>query len=532
MSGGRRARDRSQEFNPAEREVIAHIPASALLEGFVKAFLTALRSGVPATRLAGYTIYSAAASHVAVNTWQNSVDQIERKLAEAKRKKKRAKSYAFNAEDDDEAEEWYRTHRAASKEVKQLKADLKQLRQAPREAPLDGPFDAYTHVFTKAMENLAACGNKVSQAQHTALRTLVPRMTIGYRDGTLWASATVRINTTEGVAELGPIEWTVGTGGTGSQRARALASTAPRQLPNRSRAGLRRRLELETGMTADAAATLTNAPFPELASVVLHHAVGADYPDWVGGDWRDPEFGEWVTKVYTDPDFCWRGSGRYVRLSPERQAVVNYAAEHLKFTATDLAQAVPTLLVRRVAEFAKAEVPRLKIRPWQPIIVGLGSPVRGSKVASRTYAAVMCECGRPATVSAKVPEIPSDLLCACGLMPNAAALGLSETLRFPDEYQRLRMPHAEVMADLEQRKADWIVELTATAKAILKTTLVLGEGATQRQIETVVNSTSVNQQLRALADVGLLQRSDRVPARWSVTPQGRLAHERLLVDAP
>ena len=336
-------------------------------------------------------------------------------------------------------------------------------------------------------------------------------------DGTWSGQAVVRVPTSGGVAEIGPIHWPVPTIGRGSQMVRAGRPVAD-PASSESRAGLLSRLTEEAGLPRAAAMTLLNAPFGELAPALLHHMLGLPLPEWIGPEWHDVGLLRHLARTYTDPTFPWHTAARYTALRPAAQAVLDVAATIEPATMATLRTELPGLTSDDVALLFNAD----RLYPQWPCAALLESQGSGRR---RTFTVVRCHCGRPATTVALVPEVPDGLLCDAGHVAHAAVDSAERGLTFPHAYQDLRMTSAQWRAAMPRLTVEHVKEPTPVRGAIPTAALKVVAAAdppgltTSAVAEALQRSPSnVHTVLTRLADRGhLVTDKSRYPVRWRVS---------------
>ncbi|GAB3868923.1 hypothetical protein GCM10028801_45550 [Nocardioides maradonensis] len=516
-----------------DTQVVAYVKADTILTGFATAFAEACRNGIDVMRLAGHTTYHGVGSQLTLDSRAQQVAALTALLADTRAAEARARRYSLEADDAHEADSYRDAARAAASHAADIQQQIDELADDPIAVDLDAPFDVCADVLLKAATRLRECGNEVTQEEFAALKTVMPVLRIERRAGRFWASATVRVNTTDGVAELGPVEWTLDVRGHGAQTVRTNLSPGFNHNPA-SRKLLIHELKVRGNLTANAARTLANAPFTQLPHVVLHHACGDPYPDWVGDEWRTDAFGTWVTGVYTDPGFWWLGSGKYVRVSYERQALATYAASHPEFSHTDAVRDLPLELTAAIRSYTRPSAPSpsspSRVRPWMPSLVETTSPSVLPTQAS--YRGVTCDCGNIASIVARVPEIPSDLLCDCLLAPGGVNLGMPADLRFPADYRALRMPQEDCIAALRSRYDQWVENPPARPRQLLLQTDRLTAGATNLELAGTRADAAISSPiLRRLEQHGLLTHDGGRPRRWRYTALGAERARQLATTA-
>lgn len=538
MSVARRS-DSVVSPDSVDGQLVAYFNADKFLEGFATAAIDAFRTSLPARHLPGQTTFKSTHMHATIDVREQQITSLKAMSDDAHRRAKRAMAFALDAPTEEEAEDWQRESRKARHELEQFEQSLRELEAAPTHVDPDAGFDVLTDVFVRAFVRLARSGNKVAQEDFVALKTLLPDFDIRYRNGRWCASTSIRVNTSEGVADLGPIEWLVPTNGRGVASLRMNVDDG-RSTGAGSRNHLRWRLQEEAGLRDAAAQVLVNAPFKELPYVVLHHRIAEPYPEWVGDDWREPAFGAWVTKVYADPEFTWLGMGKYAQTSPLRQAVASYAESREKFRLIDVLNDLPISEMLTVHRVTRTWQENKSARPWSATIEIIEYR-RGGAPGASIAAGVDCVCGRKAAIVARVPEVPADLLCECLRMPNAAAHGLDEDMLFPAAYRKLRIPWDQCLQVLEDQFEAWESNMPSQARKILSMSDLLEPGASGgdigerlRVLTPAIRSKSpapAGSALRQLERHGMVNCQGGWPAIWTYTAKGRAVAGRLSVSS-
>jgi hypothetical protein len=275
----------------------------------------------------------------------------------------------------------------------------------------------------------------------------------------------------------------------------------------------------ELGLVEEPVNTLAHSLFPELPQIVAYAVAGTGLPAWVNDEWREPRFVEQVRRIYTDPDFAWRRTGQYVEMVPHRQLLAYYATEHETFTAADVFRDLPVSEPRFAVRYAQDRSHRnAKIRPFGATIV----PVDGDPTMFSRFTGVRCLCGRIADIVARVPEVPRNLLCECGRMPDAARYGVDPNLRFPTAYRSLRLEraYAEKRTQLlfETMRTD---RLSTRCSATLSLHEQLTQGVTERELADAVGVRShLGFTMVRLEKFGYVLREGAYPAIWRYTEEG------------
>jgi predicted transcriptional regulator len=526
MTRAGRAVGSSITLDSTEAQELANLRGPALYAGLPAAAIAAFRTAVPVRRIAGRSTFHGTQVLLQAESLAVRRAVLEDRAEAEHHKAVRARTQEINARDDDEANMYQERARTAEDARKTALAELAALDTAPAKPTSSGPFDAYVDVFVPALARLATCSNELTQKESQALDRLMPDLVLKRRDdGVWWASAKLLINTVDGVGELGPIEWPVGTGGFGTGQLRAQVDMA--KYPNTGSRTLLKHQLTEAGLTSLAAQTLINAPLPQLAHVVLYAKAGVPCPGWVSAQWHDPVFVAWVTARYADPNFTWMGSGRYTQVDPFRQAIATFAARHGgPFTLTDLRKEVMVLRNELATRAARPEEPGRRAKKgmsyWLPCI-------RTDFYEKRIYEAttmegILCECGEYADHTLKAPEVPRTLVCDCGRMVDAAEFGMPEELRFPDEYRDLKLDYDVARALTVQRFSPPPERWKGRHRDILRQERLLAEGVSRTDLATALGTTVPNlaSALESLVNRGLLQQ-EKVGRRqmMSYTTAGR-----------
>lgn len=528
-----RAVDSAITADSDEAQVIAYLPGDRMLRGFVEAFMVAAGKGNLANRLPGQTTFRSAHVHATIDTIAQQIVDLEGVIKESHQRAARAMELALTCESPDEALLYQEKSREARLAASKATDEIEALRAtAARSAPT-GPFDAYTDVIVPAIRRIATCGNRVSQEEATALRSLLPEFRMEKRDGQWWAATAVRLNTHDGVAELGPIEWCVGNGGRGTQALRERIESVPNSGGN-SRNILREQLLGGAGISHPATATLLNSPFTQLPHVVLHHRLGTDFPDWVGEEWREPKFGTWVTDVYSNPEFQWLGNGKYAQVSHVRQAVLTLLSAKGTQKIGALMEDLPISRIHDLQRLTRQHLEKgQKVRPWQPSVKYPFGGARGGVGTWTPLSCFKCDCGGVADIAVRVPEVPSDVLCGCGAVPRPAVFGIDPAIRFPAEYLALRLPMTECMAELDRRFAARVAKLNRTLRSLMcggYQLLKVGASSYEISQHLGLQDGFLSLTLRELEQLRLVERSYSRPAMWKFTDAGRKRADELLEE--
>lgn len=525
MSRAGKASSSSITLDSTEAQELANLDGRALYRGLPTAAIAALRTAVPVRLIAGRSTFHGAEVMLQADTLAVRRAVLEDRAEASHHRAVRARTQEADARDDGEANAYRDRARKAEDDRKEALAELRTL-DAPAAEPMAGPFDAYADVFVPALTRLATCDNEMTQEENQALDRLMPHLVLRRRpDGLWWASAKLLINTVDGVGEVGPIEWPVGTGGFGTGQLRAQVDMS--KYPNNGSRTLLKHQMAQAGLTPLAAQTLINAPLPQLAHVVLYGTAGVPLPGWVGAQWREPTFVAWVTARYRDPQFTWMGSGRYTRVDPFRQAVATFAARHGgPFTMEDLRKEVMVLRNELVTRVARPEQQGRRAKKgmtyWLP---SLRSDFADKRIyKDTTMEGIRCVCGEYADHALKAPEVPRTLLCDCGRMVDAAEFGMPDELRFPDAYRDLKLHYDTARALTVQRFSTPPTQWKGRLRSILMQDDLLDAGVSRTDLAVAIGCDPMNiySALEQLVNRGLLEQ-EKVGRRviMSYTPAGR-----------
>lgn len=501
--------------------LLGYVDAQAFTDGFISALLHALRTQIPARHLAGQSVFQG--GHIVANLEAAKHRSVELLAAarEAHRLAGRAEDLVIRAETTEE-ENAYRaraaTYRAENKRLTRA-AEAAAASAAPRAA--QGPFDAYTHVLVPALSQLAASDNRVDQQEFQALATIVRDLRVEHREGSWWGSAVVRVNTTspdriDGVSELGPIEWRA----SGKPNHHAVHTPSARLTRPDATATLSLQLEATGKLTARAIRLIVHSRHAEVPYAVLHALAGTPFPAFVGAEWREAPFVAHLAATYQKPDE-WLGGRALKTYSAVRQAVLYYAEDRVEFTLGEAIDELWLPTVWAVAEQIgiKHVAEKSSIRRAQRLVEVISS---GRISESTIVRAIRCRCGRNATVAVRLPEVPAELLCVCGLMPHWEHHGVQPEVRFPAAYL-LRASAADCNATV---RLAWD-QFTPRRSAMEVLDALAATPGTQLQIRDLLRpEASQSARVSMSRDLGTLVRYDlagKLPGRppaWVVTDRG------------
>ena len=518
---------RNVSRNVADRQLVARTPAAEVDGGMVDALVAALRTGgVPMELLPDDAIYRFKRSFISTDDRQRKLKSAKREVREHTQLARNARQNANSLSTDNPAHgDFMEDATSHRKRANKAKERVKRLKALPPAVASDGPIDIVEEVWVKALLTLRLnAGKAVSQQQKNAIDLLVVDWDHEWIDGQLWLKAWLRLNTSRGVAKLGPVRWRVYTPAQGSTRLN-LSLGGTEFDPDHSRRQYTALLA-QTPVHGEAAKVALNG-FPQIKHVLLHHLGGVPLPDHVGAEWTDPRFVAWLVKTYTNPQFGWLGHGRYMFFVAMRQYVNSFAARHPDgFTLNDLRQEIPVLSPNDLGKYSIDEYVGTKRQndkdrkapPWYASIVLRGGKTRGRDA---TFGPVMCVCGSPAEISARVPEVPRALLCRCGRMPDAERFGMDPDLRFPSEYTAHLLISAEecrsvIVENFNKRKAN----LKGLQVAVLRYP-GLHTGSTPAEMLRSLAATAIHTPLDQLEAFGLIKRMADDPTKWIYTDEGR-----------
>jgi hypothetical protein len=505
----------------ADMEIVGYADFAGIMEGMADAFVEAIRTGVPTRMLPGHQMFGHRVGLSSVDLWNEKMGALTSDLSQATREAKAAMSMAVQglAEGDEDM------HLEYKKLASRRTADAARLRRAIEELGKEQtvlersePFDVRADVWVPALHRLRTCGGRFTQAERIHFQTVFPKFKMELVGATWWAVASLRLNTKEGVAELGPVRWPVNA--QGRSTVLALKRKAPATGERRTRLEIVAVLIASGRICRDAAQSVSNAPFRELRHLLLHELCGEPLPDWVGPQWRDPVFVDWIVRVYTDPKWVWSNKGKYSSSLLKRQYAVCLVDKHGPMRPSEIIErmGVGQLSVWEFYQPFKGKNTRQ--RSVQPSLMVLSWPASNRPLLGP----VVCECGRNATTVARAPEVLTDLLCPCGLAPGGEALGMPAGLRFPDEYQQMRMTLEQCVELLASRLARHGSMTERERDVLVRGSELLAGGVTAYQVGKAIGLRTINPTLRTLERRGLVEQvvaPGRTYKPWRLTAQGK-----------
>lgn len=443
---------------PAEQEPVPDTRLGmytfdGLVVGFLRAFARGCREGLPARIINGPVTSvdpNPLSPRLMVNTVANRRELLSADLKFWQNEERVATRELKACQNDQDwrVEKYRAEENAAHIQVERILRDLADLPQV--EQVRDAPTRVVTFgdILDAALRNILTCEDRVSQQKFQALQTVVVNFRMDPNPaGVVEASADVLLPIPGGGLGLfGPVRWPAGAGGKGPLAIRARqAAFAPDDI----RDEVLELLHAYPQVGREPALALVTTPFAELAHVVMHGLNGRPFPDWVGQEWREQPFVDWITTVYTTGFPTWASQGRYTMVSRERILLVQFAAQTGSFTEDDLLELIdcPAPVFLDWCAIDKSMGPGTK--PWfSPVEKAYGR--RGSV----SYTNVLCDYGHRATLVAHVPEVPRDLLCPeCMTMPERENFGMPVDVRFPVAYREVL--HIDLRECLEELRLRW-----------------------------------------------------------------------------
>lgn len=506
-----------------EAQIVASFTHARLMGGFAAAAVSACRDGVPVALRPGETLYSFHGGGLHVDRFEQRIKALQARQEKVDREIQNARFIIKTSDDDEQRASWASTERDLLRERKSLETRIAQVKErSDRQDAAPPVLLTVAAAVHQALTGLAVPDRRVTQAQYQALRLVVPVFRFDQDELGQWAgTALLRVPLAKGgVAEIGPFSWPLGAGGRG--RARVVSRTADARRAE-DRSTVRTRLRASGALTMQAEQALLNATFDELPYVVLHGVTGMALPDWVGPQWRTPEFVAWVTRVYTQDPFLWADSGRYVTQSPHRQLLAHLCRQQDVVPLAAVKELVPVPERNAFLRLKRAWVARSGVT-WPAAVAWVGGLKGKGAMRARGFTGTRCSCGLVAHIVARVPEVPRALLCECRRMPDAALYGMPADLRFPDAYaQALLMPLEacveEIWTDLSTRR----VKPSAAMQVVLEHDELLRAGCSVWDLEqaTGLPRAKVRAAVERLYGYAFLSKDDVVAGMY------RMAHPDL-----
>ncbi|VXB06041.1 hypothetical protein [Aeromicrobium sp. 9AM] len=509
----------------ADMQIVGYAGFIDILDGMADAFLDAIRVGVPVRMLPGQSVFGTTRNMTTVDVRTEKLSALNAALAAAKREAESARTMAVKANAKNNAEleaEYDLMADRRTADVVRLRKAVADLRAEPAEVVVNEPFDVRADVWVRALSRLKSCQGSMTQQERVAFQMIFPKFRMELVQGTWWAVASMRLNTVDGVAELGPVRWPVNTQGRSTVLALNRPATATGE--RRTRHEIVSTLVGSGRMCRDAAQTVTNAPFRELRYLLLHEVCGEPLPDWVGEQWRDRVFVDWIVTVYTDPDWSWSGRGKYGSSLLVRQFAVWVVAQHGLISGRQLRRVMgpgAVIFKHLVAPFADKNT---RQRPIQPCLTDAGKDENGYQL----LAPIVCECGEPATTVARAPEMLTDLLCDCRQAPGGEALGMPPGLRFPDDYHQMRLSLKQCQDLMSAKRAKRRATLTKRERVVLGRADLFVGGISATRLAGELGLGSLHETMLSLQSRGLIEVTGRHNfTLWHLTADGERFVEQM-----
>lgn len=525
-------RPKDAKDNSAGRAV-AFIPYDRLLKNLNAAVVAALRDGVPTEFVPGLSAQTTDQTSFYLDEWEQNKTIVRRRLKETQARAKAGDEDSLLPGLMPEQKESLRAiaaeqHLRARRLADEL-ADLELRRPTAADKDPD-TFDMRTAIWEPAVRAFAG-QTHLRTAKYEALNNVLKDFRLDRGPDGLWrGSLTLRVDTSEGVASIGPIRWHVGTGGGGTQEVTA-RHTAARHVTDYDKRQLRSRLVNIAKVTDEAAIVALNSPFAELPHVIIAGAAllaGDDdikFRPWIGTKWRNPVFARWVATVYQDPEFNWYKN--YSESSPKRQAAVDFILAHDPVSGRQLVEGVnlnlsTTETIRKFPLWSDG-----KPRPVSPSIRTLDDRARSYTEPVLTLHT--CHEGHLGVTVTRVPEVLTDLLCEHGHHAGVSRRAFPADIEFPDEYQLLRVPVAEAAAlTTEQFNQQKTAHLGKAQKTSLATLASHGPHTVKELLARfaadgyTMPSAGLYSALNDLRRYGLAdQAPGKQPKKWLLTDEGR-----------
>lgn len=512
--------------NAADVQIVGYADLEGVLTGMADAVTAAIGDGVPVRMLPGHDVFGTGAFSVAVDVRSEQLRTLEASIASARKEADAATNLAVehgSIGNDLMRDRYNEAATRRSADLQRLQQAYEQLAAEPVEAAADKPFDVRADIWVKAIHRLKTCGGRLTQEEKVAFQAIVPDFRMELIDDMWWGVATIRLNTLDGVAELGPIKWKVSAPGRSTRF--ALNSKAAATGETRTRQGVLVDLLATGRITKHAAQVVCNAPLPQLRQVLLHELCGEPWPDWVGDQWREPAFVNWIVNVYTTQDWHWAKNGKFGSTLLYRQYAVWILAGAGPLTWNELQARMRNRGIP-ASQFCRPHADKnVDARATQPSLKYTG---QFAPTGEQLISCIECECGQLATIVARAPEVLSDLLCDCGRAPGGTALGMPEDLRFPEEYRQMRIDLETCERDVKDRFERFKTNLTKREILILQHAHLLAGGASAHALGKALERGDLSIPLHKLADRGLAEvHGKQWKRKWFLTTDGKAQAARL-----
>lgn len=465
-------------------QAVARVP-NAGLRGFLPAFASALREGVPVELLDGLTSLSNHRQMLVTRSVEDRRKILRANQASLRQERGNFERQIARSTDETVMDRWADRADGATRKLAEIAEQLQSLQDSADVEQLQDVFDGEVGFLLTAVAAMAAPDALHEREAVQALDSIVTdRRIVILADGRVQWSATARLPVNGGVASLGPITWipdeqpelTVALMWCALEIAGARAPWMAQLYPvlpalkerptlsesarhhfrgdltllQQSRRAMDERLS-EIGLAPNMVKNLLAVPFPAAAEVVLavHHQ--ADPPRWVGEQWLERAWATWLHRQYTTPQ-NWGRTGVWAEPSWLRQAVVDITVDHGgSITTRDLLTALApqnldyTELQRIMKPGGVTASKTDTTRPWLFPLTRIGTwPGPGQSVPrdSWGFEVVLCPtCGEVADIATRALELAGDLLCPNRHLANVVGTDpAAEHVVAPEEYLWLRVP--------------------------------------------------------------------------------------------